>query len=809
MNKCVLIILIFMGFSLFGWTQCELRCNVSNSNNDPIPYASVYCSELELGTFTTNNGEAVLNLPTNHFKITFSAVGFVPLDTVIDCSMSTIIWIQLESKILQEAVVQEESKKQIKELRSIEYLTIYEAKKAELVIPGDRPANLASNSARQVFAEVPGLNIWESDGAGLQLGIGGRGLNPNRTSNFNTRQNGYDISADPHGYPESYYTPPLQAIEKVTVLRGAASLQFGPQFGGTVNFRTRRPVSSGLGVISEQTISSWNGFNTFNAISQRFEKTSYHVYVQYKQGDGWRPNSGYEALNAFAMLRHEFNEKLSLSVEYTRSQYLAKQPGGLTDTQFLIDPTISLRDRNWFRVRWSLYAATLDFKINNRNTLQIVPFALDAERQALGFLGLTSRTDPLVERNLIRGTFENWGVEARYKHRFEWKGLPQNIVAGIRYFDGSNRSRQGLADASDQPSFSYIAEDIQEDSDYQFDNLNGALFVEWLWKVTEKLSITPGLRAEHLETGSRGSYNQIVRDGAGNILPTYPRNVQESEQVNRSFLLYGIGIERKLNKGASVYANYSENYRGINFSDIRIANPKQLVADDIQDEKGFNTDIGFKINRNHWGIEVSGFHLSYENRIGNTLETIEVNPILGEELFQVRKNLGDADIFGLESIAKADILQLLRPDSAKKWKLDAFINYAFIRAEYASGAERAIEGNQVEFVPTHNLKTGVTIGYKSWSLTHQFSYVSEQFTDATNAPFRSDPDGILGAIPNYWVHDINVRFAKNRWSVQAGVNNLLNQYYFTRRATGYPGPGIIPSEPRNLYLTLGYKVWNQ
>ena len=41
----------------------------------------------------------------------------------------------------------------------------------------------------------PGLNIFQNDDAGLQLNIGGRGLDPNRTSNFNTRQNGYDISA--------------------------------------------------------------------------------------------------------------------------------------------------------------------------------------------------------------------------------------------------------------------------------------------------------------------------------------------------------------------------------------------------------------------------------------------------------------------------------------------------------------------------------------------------------------------------------------------------------------------------------------
>jgi Fe(3+) dicitrate transport protein len=56
-------------------------------------------------------------------------------------------------------------------------------------------ANKATNNARQIFAQVVGLTINESSDGGLQLSIG-RGLDPNRTSNFNTRQNGYDISAD-------------------------------------------------------------------------------------------------------------------------------------------------------------------------------------------------------------------------------------------------------------------------------------------------------------------------------------------------------------------------------------------------------------------------------------------------------------------------------------------------------------------------------------------------------------------------------------------------------------------------------------
>jgi predicted secreted protein with PEFG-CTERM motif len=96
-------------------------------------------------------------------------------------------------------------------------------------------ANLASNNARQIYNQIPGLNIYQNDDAGLQLNVGGRGLDPNRTSNFNTRQNGYDISADALGYPESYYTPPAEGLEEIQILRGASSLQYGTQFGGMMS----------------------------------------------------------------------------------------------------------------------------------------------------------------------------------------------------------------------------------------------------------------------------------------------------------------------------------------------------------------------------------------------------------------------------------------------------------------------------------------------------------------------------------------------------------------------------------------------
>jgi Fe(3+) dicitrate transport protein len=96
-------------------------------------------------------------------------------------------------------------------------------KKTELIIPAALDADLSLNVARQVFAKVPGISVWENDGSGVQLGIAARGLSPNRSWEFNLRQNGYDIAADAFGYPEAYYTPPMEAVERIEVVRSSAA----------------------------------------------------------------------------------------------------------------------------------------------------------------------------------------------------------------------------------------------------------------------------------------------------------------------------------------------------------------------------------------------------------------------------------------------------------------------------------------------------------------------------------------------------------------------------------------------------------
>src|SRR6202012_5674684 len=177
-------------------------------------------------------------------------------------------------------------------LKDVDGTGIYAGKKSEGGIIKDITANTATNNSRQIYSKVAGLNIFENDGgAGTQLAIGGRGLDPNRVSNFNTRQNGYDISADALGYPESYYTPPADAIERIEIVRGAASLQYGTQFGGIINFK----MNSGSDtqkyqIIAKETAGSWGFFNSSTSIGGTVKKWNYYAFYEHKQGNGWRPN---------------------------------------------------------------------------------------------------------------------------------------------------------------------------------------------------------------------------------------------------------------------------------------------------------------------------------------------------------------------------------------------------------------------------------------------------------------------------------------------------------------------------------------
>ncbi|MGD1845208.1 MAG: TonB-dependent receptor domain-containing protein [Salibacteraceae bacterium] len=703
---------------------------------------------------------------------------------------------------LDEVVVEAEKDNSfgITRLRAIEGTAIYASKKNEVVVLEDLNANLAQNNGRQVYARVAGLNIWESDPGGLQLGVGGRGLSPNRTSNFNTRQNGYDISADPLGYPESYYTPPTEAVRRIEVVRGAASLQYGPQFGGMINFSLKEgPRDKPIEVVTRQTVGSFGFFNSFNSVGGTHGKINYYGYLQYKQGDGWRPNSNFESTSGYGALRYKANKRMELVFEFTHLNYLAKQPGGLTDAQFERDAQQSNRERNWFAIDWNIASATVNYNLTEKTRINSRFFGLSAKREALGNLDRIDRADdPTANRDLIYGDFNNFGNETRFIHQYRIKGLNAALLTGVRYFQGQTVSQQGEADNGSNASFNFINPDGWLQSDYEFPSRNIAFFAEHLFTLAPRWTLTPGFRFEYLYSEANGYYRQTnLHPLTGEILLDVLN--EETNSRTRSFFLGGLGTSYRPLESVEVYGNFSQNYRPINFNDIRIINPNQVVDPNIKDERGFSLDLGFRGNvKRALNFDVSFFMLAYKDRIGTFLTTVP-DPALIERVVRLRTNIANSRSIGVEAFGELDLWRVVRGDSAKS-SLALFVNVSHVNARYISSDEAAFDGRKVELVPEYTTRSGLTFRRKNWSLSYQFSWIAEQFSDATNAEFY--PTAVAGIIPAYHVSDLSGFYRWKRFRVEAGINNLTDERYFTRRATGYPGPGILPSEARSFYTTL-------
>ncbi|MEQ8473025.1 MAG: TonB-dependent receptor [Marinoscillum sp.] len=693
-------------------------------------------------------------------------------------------------------------------LQSVSGSAIYEAKKTELIEVSQLIGNKAANVGRQVYARVPGLNIWESDGAGINLGIGGRGLNPNRTSNFNVRQNGYDISADALGYPESYYTPPVQALERIELVRGAAGLQYGTQFGGMLNFEFKDgPKDKKIEVDATQTIGSFGLFNSFNSIGGTVGKANYYSFYQYKTSEGWRPNSQQDQHNLFGSVRYSFNAFLDVTIEHTHMTYLAQQPGGLTDFEFYQDPQQSKRERNWFDVGWDLSAMEWNYRVSSRLKFNNRTFRLSANRYAVGNLGPINRPDdPEQNRDLLKDQYHNWGNEFRAVFHYPLLDQRSILLVGNRIYSGKTLREQGEGNNHFGPEFDFQNPDEPGDSDYQFPSQNIAFFAENIFNLTPKISVTPGLRYENINTDASGYYYDRRQDLAGNII--YEERIEENRAKRRSFTLFGMGLSYKHAEVAELYANFSQNFRAINFNDIRVDNPSLEVDENITDERGFNVDLGLRGTKpGFFRYDVSLFMLSYKDRIGSVLRK-EPDPkfnYLVDRTFRFRTNIADAAIVGLETYIEGDLLQLFMDNKVNE-SLMAFLNFAAIQSKYLSNAEAGIEGNKVELVPPINIKTGLTYKKNNFGVSFLYTYVMEHFSDASNTDSTPPvPTAVEGIIPSYFVMDLSVDYTYKFLQLEAGVNNLTNEYYFTRRAAGYPGPGIIPANPRNFYLGIGVR----
>jgi Fe(3+) dicitrate transport protein len=329
--------------------------------------------------------------------------------------------------------------------------------------------------------------------------------------------------------------------------------------------------------------------------------------------------------------------------------------------------------------------------------------------------------------------------------------------------------------------------------DLEFVSENAAAFVEWQVRVAERLTVTPGLRIEWLGMSGHGTFSREKPASNPDAFDTAGTPIRFDNRAREVLPLAGIGLQWAMSSQLELYANAHQSWRPAQFSELFPSDPTVAVDPSLHSSRGVSTDVGVRGTiANALSIDVSGFYLYYGDRIG-TIAAGALGPdtaLLTNGASQLRRNIGASEHRGVEFYAElfADRIVRLGEHGGS-----LFIAGAFTDARYTSGP---VAGKMVEYAPKWIVRSGLRYRWKALLvLSLQGSSASECYSDASNT--QSTASGINGIIPAYTVWDMSAQVRITSWlAAEINVNNIFDRRYFTRRAGGYPGPGIIQADGR-------------
>lgn len=686
------------------------------------------------------------------------------------------------------------SRNNIGRLQQTEGGFIMAGKKNEVISLQYADANIAEKNPRQIFAKVPGVFVYDMDGSGNQINISTRGLDPHRGWEFNIRKNGIVTNTDLYGYPASHFTLPMEAVERIEIVRGTGALQYGQQFGGMLNYVLKQPDTSRIiGLESVNSIGSYGLLSTYNAIGGKVGKLEYYGYYSKRVSDGYRDDSRSNFNGQSLMLRYSPLENLTLTAEFAHSEYLYQLPGPLNDSMFHENPRQSSRSRNYYSPDIYIPSFKMDWALGEKSSLQWTLAAVLGSRSSVMFdkpVTTADVIDPVslayAPRQVDIDNYHSYMSELRFLQRYNLGKISSTLAIGAQLINNDlHRRQQGKGTTGSD--YDLTVPDSKFGRDMHFKTQNLALFAENLFQITKQFSVSPGVRVEVGESKMTGVISYLPDDEIPNT-------------IEHRFPLFGVNAEYKIGALQNLYAGWSQAYRPVIFKDIVPGSVYEKTDKDLEDAKGYNLEVGYRGVIGSFRWDVGLFRMQYNNRLGN--QAIQE----GNDFLIYRTNIGNSVTHGVESFAEYAF------NISPRWKASIFTSTSFMKAEYEDAAVRVgnenvdISGNKVESVPEWISRNGLTIKYKRISLTALYSYTAETFADPLNTVEPSST-GAVGLVPSYGLLDLNATWRISQAvTVRLNMSNVLDEQYFTKRPSFYPGPGIWPSDGRSANISVGFRL---
>ena len=692
-------------------------------------------------------------------------------------------------------IISSQVKQDIQRLEPIRGTYIFSGKKNEVIELMKKNVAITEKYGRQIFAKVPGVFVYDMDGTGNQVNIATRGLDPHRSWEFNIRKDGVITNSDMYGYPASHYNIPMEAVEKIEIVRGTGSLQYGAQFGGSLNYISKLPDTSRLfSFESINTVGSYGLVSTFNAASGTIGKLRYSAWFNKKWITGYRSNSDSkydaEAISLFYDATKYFHVKL----EWTHSNYISHLAGPLTDSMFHADHRMSTRSRNYYSPDIHVPSLTIDWNILPTTSIQFTASSVLGARNSVLFDKVATIPDAInpstlqyANRQVDIDHFNSYVTELRILQSYKILKQDHAITAGVQCMN-NNLHRQQLGKGTTGSDFdlSLVVPGWGRDLHYKTGNI--ALFAENRWLLSRRFSINAGVRAEMGRTDMSG----IITYYTENAIPN---------TIKHDFPLFGVSTQYDLNSEMNIYGGWSQAYRPVIFKDIIPASVFEIADKNLKDAKGYNAEAGFRGKWKMFKWDITGFYLKYDNRLGTLAQTDNAG-----NLIVYRTNIGNSATKGIEFFLQGNTY-LGHKSSVSVFTSTSYMDARYQNATIKSGSKNVnIDGNKVESAPAWISRSGITINYSKASFSGLYSYTGASFAEALNT-FVPSATGATGLVPSYQLVDLNLALQiTSKIKIQFNANNVFDEHYFTKRPLFYPGPGIWPSDGRTFSATFSIKV---
>ncbi len=602
-------------------------------------------------------------------------------------------------------------------------------------------------STEDVLRRIPGINIKTEDETAVVANFGIRGLSASESKSL-LLEDGVPVAPGLFIGNERYFNPRIQRVASVEVLKGSASLRYGPStIGGVVNYQTKTPddgveLSGRVGSFNSRELNIEAG-NT-NASGDAFAG----IVASHAKSDGFM-GKGYDMIDVMAKAGVQLANNQKVGIKVSRHENDANiSYRGLLLGEYNAGETRNPAPDDYLLVDRTAFDLNHEWQINNSMTLNTVAYWSDMARDYWRYGVNTAASNTAgrwVYTNNLNGNnraFERVGVESRLRLDHQWTKYSSTSEIGLRLMsEESDDQRIAATRASDRTGT--LAAHLKDSAD------SVAAYAQSRIQLSEKLAVTPGLRIE--------SYEQTRLNLTQNNSEASTRNTE---------VLPGAGFTWD-NEDSQWYGGL---YRAFSPAANNVA-LDGLKDQQLDGERSVNYELGLRGTVNTLRYDIALFLMDFSNQVvtGNS------DPNLS------RSNAGETRHYGLEFSLGYQLAANLVLDSNLTWVPES---------EFKTGTTA---GNRIPYAPKVIANLGLTYDLADWNLALNLHHRGEQFGDPTNlvAIPTNAAAGIWGGLlPSYTVLDLMTQYKVNQqFEVFAAAKNLTDKRYITGLREGiYVGP---------------------